>query len=308
MPRGALAFVMVVAAAALSTRRARADDAVTWLPGNSREIDRNASASRDAPVLGLTFAPRVEAKAAADFALAKIAWGGVALRPGFAGFFDLEHAEAGLSGPLPLPGEGKGVMLWRGHFEFSLLLSAERLARDWLGPRGALEIGLTVGHESDHVTGASFNDAPEPGDIVAGGGGNFLLYELAMRTALGRRVTMWGRVEDRAYWLGPIAHAPGVEVGVRWHARPHFEPLTSVFGEGLLVDHRVNQGSESAAEDQRILEARSGGFLGWLVGIGLPGAFGQVIPYAALDIGNGKGLLINRREMDLSIGVRYAPF
>jgi hypothetical protein len=308
MPRATLALALVVAAAVLSTRRVRADDAVTWLPGNSREIDRNASASRDAPVTGLTFAPRVGAKAAADFAFVKIASGGVALRPGFAGFFDLEHAVSGLNGPLPLPGEGNGQMLWRGHFEFSLLLSAERLARDWLGPRGALEIGMTVGHESDHVTGASFNDAPEPGDIVSGGGGNFLLYELALRAALGTRVTMWARVEDRAYWLGPIAHAPGAEVGVRWHARPHFEPLTSVFGEGLLVDHRVHQGNESAAEDQQILEAKNGGFLGWLVGIGLPGAYGQLIPYAALDVGNGKGLLINRREMDLSIGVRYAPF
>jgi hypothetical protein len=298
---------LVLATALFATRQAGAADGFTWLPGNSHQIERNASASRDAPVLGLTFAPRVEAKAAADFALLKIASGGVALRPGFSGFFDLEHAETGLKGPLPLPGEGNGVMLWRGHFEFSLLLSAERLARDWLGPRGALEVGATVGHESDHVTGESFNDAPRPGDIVSGGG-NFVLYEIAMRKALGGRVMLWARVEDRAYWLGPIAHAPGAEIGLRWHALPHVEPVTSLFGEALLVDHRVNQNGESAAEHLQILEAKSGGFVGWLLGIGLPGAFGQLIPFTALDVGNGKGLLINRREIDLSIGVRYAPF
>jgi hypothetical protein len=301
-------LALIIATGLFTPSHAAADDAVVFLPGNTHEIDHNASASRDAPVLGLTFAPRVEAKAAADFAFVKVEAGGVTFRPGFSGFFDLEHANPGLNGPLPLPGEGKGVMLWRGHFEFSFMLSAERLARDWLGPHGALEIGVTVGHESDHVTGASFNDAPEPGDIVSGGGGNFVLYELAARTRLADRLTLWARIEDRAYWLGPIAHAPGAEIGLRWHWLPHVEPLTSIFGEGLLVDHRVDQAGESASLDQQIVEARSGGFFGWLVGIGMPGAFGQIIPYTALDVGNGKGLLINRREADLSIGVRYAPF
>jgi hypothetical protein len=299
-----VAFSALLCAA--GAKQARADDGTTFLPGNTREIDRNASASRDAPVLGLTFAPRVEAKAAADFAFVKIAAGGVALRPGFAGFFDLEHAAPGLSGPLPLPGEGNGVMLWRGHFEFSFMLSAEQLALDWLGPQGAIETGVTVGHESDHVTGGSFNDAPQPGDIVSGGGGNFVLYELAVRKRA-ERWTLWARIQDRAYWLGPLSHAPGAEVGVRFHLWPHVEPLTSIFSEGLIVDHRVDQAS-SAAQAEQLLAARDGGFFGWLLGIGMPGAFGQLIPYTAIDVGNGKGLLINRREIDLSIGVRLAPY
>jgi hypothetical protein len=306
--RATLGALVVLPAVLLASRSATADDGTTFLPGNTREIDRNASASRDAPVLGLTFTPRVEAKAAADFAFVKIAAGGVALRPGFAGFFDLEHADPGLKGPLPLPGEGNGVMLWRGHFEFSFMLSAEALARDWLGPHGAIETGLTVGHESDHVTGGDFNDAPRPGDIVSGGGGNFVLYELAVRKRFAERLTLWGRIEDRAYWLGPIGHAPGAEIGVRWHALPHVEPLSSIFAEALLVDHRTDQNGESSALDQQIVEGHDGGFFGWLLGIGMPGAFGQLIPYTALDVGNGKGLLINRREIDLSIGLRYAPF
>jgi hypothetical protein len=284
-----------------------ADQSTTFVPGNSHEIDRNASASRDSPVSGLTFAPRVEGKAAVDFAFVKISAGGVALRPGFSGFFDIEHADIGVRGPLPLPGEGNGPMLWRGHFEFSLTLSAEDLARNWLGMHGALELGLTVGHESDHVTGASFNDAPKPGDIVSGGGGNFIIYELALRKRVASRCTLWGRVEDRAYWVGPIAHATGAEIGLRWHALGRIEPLTSIFAEALLVDHRIDQG-EDPTLDPRILQARNGGFFGWLLGIGMPGAFGELVPYTALDVGNGKGLLINRREIDLSIGVRYAPF
>jgi len=294
--RRALPVVLLLPALLAATATsARADDGVTWMPGNSREIPKTASASRDAPVSGLVFAPRVSAKGAADFAFAKIDLDGFALRPGIYAAFELEHADPGLNGPLPLPGEGKGPMLWRGMFGFSFALSAEHLARRWFGARGAIEIAVTVGHESDHVTGASFNDAPDRGDIVDGGGGNFVLYDLAVRVPLGAHVDAWGRVEDRAYWLGPILHAPGAELGVRWYAAPHFEPLVSVFGERLLVDPNINA-------------AKDGGFAGLLAGVGLPGALGELLPYSALDVGNGKGLLINRRELTLGIGVRYAPF
>jgi hypothetical protein len=240
------------------------------------------------------FAPRVAAKGAADLAFAKIEAGGIAFRPGMFAFFELEHADQGLSGPLPLPGEGKGPMLWRGMFGFSLMLSAERLARAWLGPRGAIEWGATLGHESDHVTGAGFDDAPDPGDIPDGGGGNFILYELAMRSPVAESIDGWWRVEDRAYFAGPILHAPGVEAGVRWHLARHLEPVASVFAETLLVDREAG--------------VRNGGVLGVLAGLAAPGAAGELLPYVAVDAGNGKGLLINRREVVTSIGVRYAPF
>jgi hypothetical protein len=280
---------------ALAAQAARADDgATTWMPGNSREIAKTTSASRDTAVSGLVFAPRVSAKGAADFAVARVDAGGVSLRPGFSAFFELEHAKQGLSGPLPLPGEGAGPMLWRGMFGLSLMLDADRLARSCFGPRGAIEWGATLGHESDHVTGASFDDAPAPGDIPDGGGGNFVLYEAAVRASLGRRLEGWARIQDRAYFQGPILHAPAAEAGARWHLAPHAEPVVSVFGEALLVD-----------QEQGV---RDGGFFGLLAGIAAPGAAGELLPYVALDVGNGKGLLINRREAVGSIGVRYAPF
>jgi hypothetical protein len=288
-----LAFSLTVSSA-LRPVAANADtDTRGWLPGNSREIPRTTSASRDAAVSGLVFAPRVAAKGAADFAVSAIEAGPVVLRPGFFAFFELEHAEQGLSGPLPLPGEGKGPMLWRGMFGLSLMLGAPRLARDWLGPGGAIEWGAVIGHESDHVTGGSFDDAPEPGDIPSGGGGNFVSYELAVRAPLLARLDGWWRVEDRAYFAGPILHAPGAEAGLRWHLAPHAEPVVSIFAETLLVNRENG--------------ARNGGFLGVLAGLAAPGAAGEILPYTAFDVGNGKGLLINRREAVLSIGVRYAP-
>ncbi len=265
------------------------------MPGGSREISRTTSASRDVPVSELAFAPRVGAKGAADFAFVVVRTEGVALRVGFDAFFALEHAETGVKGPLPLPGQGNGPMLWRGMYRASLALSAERLARAWLGPGGAIEITATVGHESDHVTGGSFDDAPRPGDIVAGGGGDFAVTDLAMRVPLAPRVAVWGRVQDRAYFRGPILHAPGFDAGLRWHLLSHVEPVVSLFAERLLVDSNQN-----AAND--------GGSVGLLAGIALPGALGELIPYSAVNAGNNKGLLINRREIDVSIGVRYAPF
>jgi hypothetical protein len=130
---------------------------------------------------------------------------------------------------------------------------------------------------------------------VAGGGGNFFLYDLAVRKRLGAHVVGWARIEDRAYWLGPILHAPGVEAGVRWQWFSHCEPLASVFAERLFVDPNVNG-------------ANDGGVASLLAGIGMPGVLGELLPYGLLDVGNGKGLLINRRELRVGVGVRYAPF
>ena len=82
---------------------------------------------------------------------------------------------------------------------------------------------------------------------------------------------------------------------MRWHLWRYFEPVVSVFGEGLLVDNNQN-------------EAKDGGDAELLAGIGVPGSFGELVPYASVDVGNQKGLLLNHRELDLIIGVRYAPF
>jgi hypothetical protein len=286
---GSLLTVLVPA------RRTTADVERTWMPGNSREIVRDTSASRDVPVSGLVFAPRVGGKGAVDFAFTRLRADGVALRIGFDAFFELEHADVGLAGPLPLPGQGKGPMLWRGMYRASLALSAERLARDWFGSGGAIEIAATVGHESDHVTGGSFDDAPQRGDIVAGGGGDFAVYDIAIRGQVASHLVAWGRVQDRAYFRGAILHAPGVDAGIRWHLLAHVDPVVSVFGERLLVDHNRNG-------------ANDGGSVGLLAGVALPGALGELVPYTAVNAGNNKGLLINRREIDVSIGVRYAPF
>lgn len=265
-----------------------------WLPGGAREVSRVMSASRDAPVTTLVFGPRVRAMPAADFAVAKVTTQGLAMRFGFDGFIDLEHADTGYRG-LPLPGRGNGPMLWRGVYRFSFALSAEDLARRMFGPRGAIELAWSVGHESDHVTGASFDDAPRRGDILYGGGGDFVLFEAASRVPVGERVDAWLRVQNRAYVRGAILHAPGLEGGVRWRVGERLWPTLSLFAESLMVNPNLDGASD-------------GFFAAALAGLGVRGTHGELMPFFSTDIGNGKGLLINTHELRFSIGVRYAPY
>lgn len=217
--------VVSLALVTFAASLAHADVTLTWLPGNSREVPRTTSASRDAPVSGLVFAPRVRAMGAVDFAFVKVDLGGVVLRPGFDAFFEIEHAEQGVSGALPLPGQGKGPMLWRGFYRASLALSAERLARSWLGAGGAIELTVAPGHESAHVTAASFDDAPRSGDILHGGGGDFVGFDGAVRFVATSRVDVWLRAQDRVYVEGPIRNAPGLDLGLRWRATPLLQPV-----------------------------------------------------------------------------------
>jgi hypothetical protein len=288
---------MVALLLGLTVRPAHADR-VAWLVGSTREIERSTSANRDAPNSALVFASRVRAMAAVDLGIADLPLGGVHLRPGFSAFFELEHAETGVRGPLPLPGLGNGPMLWRGQYALSLALSARALAKRWLGPRGALEITWSLGHESDHVTGASFDDAPNPGDIPNGGGGEFAIYELAAKTSVATHGELTLRVMDRAYFRGPIRHAPGLELDLalrRW-ASPGAAvvPVLSLYGEALVVDHGLG--------------LRDGGFFSALAGLSLEGRRGRAMPFVSIDCGNGKGLLINRRDVHATIGLRYSPW
>jgi hypothetical protein len=287
--------LLALAAALAAPGSARADDPFAWLPGSSRAIPRTTSASRDAPVSALVFGPRVGAVAAVDFAVARIPFAGLALRPGVYAMFALEHADPGVHGVLPLPGQGQGPMLWRGLYGFSLALSAERLARRTFGERGALEITMTFGHESDHFTGGDFEDVRRPGDLIEGAGGNHVLFDLAARFPLGRYLDLWIRPEDRVYVAGPLLHAPGLDLGVRVRAHSLLQPIVSVFGEGLLADANQNH-------------ANHGFFAALLAGLAIVGRYGEVTPFVSGDVGNGKGLLVNRRELRVGGGIRYAPF
>lgn len=248
----------------------------TWLPGNPREISRLYSASRDTPILEASSNGTLNDYVGADFGIASLKLEAITLRFGAYGMVHIEDVPH----------------FWRGLEGLSLALSADRFAAALLGPRGALEFTLVVGHESDHRTdGTDFNDTPDPGDIPDGGGGNFITVDLAARFPLAERLDLTVRVLDRLFVAGPLQQAPALDTTLRFHACDWLYPTLSFFSQAL-IQHTGNSGYD----------------LNGLFGLGFKGAYGEVMPFGAIDVGNGVGLLINQHEIRFTAGVRYAPF
>ena len=281
--------------AMMPMRRAAADEerkAFVWLPGPAREIPTTTSASRDAPVSAMAYGPRVRGDLAGEFGLFALLGDALEFRFGMRGMIEIEHQDAGLRGP-PVPGLGKGPMLWRGLYGGSFAFSLPRLGRA-LGAHGGFELTAFVGHESDHATDISHPTLP-PGAIDDGGGGNFVGGDVAVRFPLATALELSLRAQDRHYLVGVIANAPGLDVVLRFRALPEVQPLLGVFGERLFVHHDRN-------------DAKNGHLITALVGVAFPGRAGEVTPFVSLEEGNAKGLLIDRTELRFAAGVRYAPF
>jgi hypothetical protein len=288
------ALLLLLAARSASSQEAP----FIWLPGSAREIPRTSSASRDTPLFQSSFDSRWQASAGLEFGLALVrpARSGQAFRLGMYGMVDLQNADQ------PAIFEPVGTELLRGLYGFSISWAAEDLAHRWLGPQGALELSLVAGHESDHAL-ADFTNAhpdfevsPLPGDIESTGG-NFLQPDLAARFALRPDLALTSRLQWRVYLpgSGPIRHAPGVDLVLRWKLLAWLQPQIAGFAERWYVDHSINQ-------------ANDGGFARLLCGLGFPGRWGEATPFGAVDVGNGDGLLVNRRALRLTVGVRYAAF
>jgi hypothetical protein len=300
---GVLAAALALAAQA--PRAARAD--TVWLPGPARAIPRTASASRDAAVFEYAYGPRAQATIGMEPGVLELRRASVVTRFGLYALAGLEDATNTRLFP---PAE-----LWRGLVGVSFAWELPAAARAWLVPGSTLELGLVVGHESDHATASSSSalEPPGPRTIPFGGGGNFVAPDVAVRLPAGRTVTIDLRLADRVYFselpllVGAraasdavagalhegLASAASADVVVRWRALSWAHPILAAYGEHLF------------ARDPFVDD---GGFLRVLAGIALPGRLGEVEPFGSFDAGNGKGLLVERRELRLSVGVRYAPF
>jgi hypothetical protein len=304
MKRLAVAAVLLVALV-LSPAAARADS--TWLPGTARAMPRSTSASRDAPVFEYAFGPRAQASIGAEPGLLLVRRDASNLRLGFYALFGLENATSHRVFP---PGE-----LWRGLVGAQIAWELPRLARAWLVPGSDIEIALVLGHESDHATSASSSTLAPPGPLAIpfGGGGEYLAPDVAVSLPAGRYVTLVMRLTDRIYFnelplfVGArvasdavadglhegIANAASADLVATWRATSWAEPRLAVFGEHLF------------ARDAFVPD---GAFLRVMAGVVFPGRVGEIEPFASFDGGNGKGLLVQERELRFSVGVRYALF
>jgi hypothetical protein len=189
----------------------------------------------------------------------------------------------------------------------------DAIARRWFGEGAALAAGATLGAEGARKLGGVEAEQvlppPQPGDIPFGGGGDWTGFFVAARVPVGRRADLLVRARERVFWNGwpllfgrrdwsdvvadvlgeGLAHAPALEATLVWRATARVRPLAGVFAEGLFPHDRT---------------ADANGFVRLLAGVGLPLAGGEAIPFVSLDAGAGKGLLVNRHEVRLSLGVR----
>src|SRR5205823_12807751 len=110
-------------------------------------IPRFTSASRDTPLLEGAYGPRAQSSLGFEFCTLKADFGAVSVRWGVHFLIALENVDSVDTVAFPFI----ATHLFRGFYGSSLALSADRLARRWLGPRGALEVTLLYAHENAHA-------------------------------------------------------------------------------------------------------------------------------------------------------------
>ncbi|TNF23984.1 MAG: hypothetical protein EP329_26160 [Deltaproteobacteria bacterium] len=276
----------------------------TWLPGVTRAVPLEDTASRDAPALEYAWGPRAQLTLGQTLGL--VTWAGEgadAVHLWLSGLVALEDAhDEGL-----FPDELARLVGTLGcTFSFD--------ARRVFGEGGVVELGLELGVERSRELVAAESDRVDlpftPGDIPFGGGGLWLGADISWRFHVAEAWTLSVRLSDRVFTNGwplmfgaraasdevatfldeGLAQAPSLAVGVRWRAAAGVEPVARVFFEGLFPH-------DDSASD--------GLFFRGILGVALPGRYGELLPFLSLDAGNGKGLLVNRHELRLSLGVRH---
>jgi hypothetical protein len=300
------------ALAALTLVAARAGaappvDARRWvvLPGAPRALPDDLSASRDAALLEYAYGPRAQLSVGQDVGVAARR-GDVSFHLGVSALAALEDSRS--SGPIP---DEVGRLL----AGIAATWSFDRWARARLGAAGMLELGVGLGLERDRELRSAETDRPvppeRPGDIPFGGGGNWVAFDAGVRLGLAPRWTLTARLRERVFMSGwplifgaraasdavadsigdGLAHAPSLDVRLVWAVRARVQPFLSAYVEGLFPQDET---------------AHASYFVRGLLGVALLGAAGEAVPFVSLDAGSGKGLLVNRHELRLSVGLRHA--
>ena len=292
--------------ALLLSRAELAQAAPDWLPTDGRALPLAATASRDAPVTELAYGPR--AQLSVGHALPLLRWPG---EPAVQLTATARAALEDAADPALLPDE---LARFQGGLRATFTWAGADLARVF-GPGSAVELGLELGLERAReliADPASRAPLPFPADgIPFGAGGLWLGFDLSWRLPLAPRWTLTARLGDRVFTnafpalvgliaesqavassLGEgLAHAPSLMAGLRWEASAELAPTLMVTLEGLLPH------DDSASASHRLRA---------VLGLGLPGAAGELLPFVAVEHGAGYGLLVNRHELRLALGVRLA--
>lgn len=266
------------------------------LPDLPRAITRTDTASRDAPVIELNADGRAHALFAGELGLWRWQHGEWQIRL-LAG---LLIAADNVRSPLPIPDE---VARWQfgGAFVAAMPLDT---------PDGMVEFGLGLSRQQAKTIGNFVMNDPIRADSLAfGGNGMSLDVDIALRRWLGP-LNLTLRINDRLHLPGIVAlfgqheaaevvsdflgdglsQTPSADVTLRWPASPNWQPLWALHSELMLpLDSYVAKR----------------GYVRTMLGVALPGRRGEFVPFGAIDLGSGLGLLVNREALRFVLGVRY---
>ncbi|MFO0568436.1 MAG: hypothetical protein U0263_22430 [Polyangiaceae bacterium] len=287
--------VLVALALLCSCSLARAE--THFLESHARALPLSWSASRDAPITELAYGPR--------------AYGSFGVAPAIVTFSSGSELRVGVSAAFAWEASDSSGFSALLHRDLEALTLAVAL-HDVFAARDTFELTTSIGHEGSHASLAAPTEPYRPTDIPFGAGGSHLGMDLALRLWPSNRLSLVSRLGERVYvnafplWVGAreesdhvadalsegVIHAPFAALELRQRTTRGFQPLVSVFGEAQLAH-------DDSARDAVLVRA--------LVGAALPGAGFELVPFVAGDAGNGKGLLVNRRELRLSAGLRLTP-
>lgn len=299
MRRAASVLAVACVCASGSARADELPHGFSWLPGAARGVTRTTSASRDAPVLELAYGPRAQASLGVEPALFAVARDTHVWRVGVSALAALENRTS--SGAF-------ATELWRSRVE---LFAALALKAGPAFPRGTVfELSIGAGRERADHFGFAKPPPPPAWAMPFGGGGDWFSFDAAMRAPLGERVELSARWTERAYWAALVdlagqrtaadtaastlregpSHVVSAEAAIRWRALDGLHPTVAVYAEHAF------------ARDDFTADTF---FFRGIAGAALPGRRGELMPFASIDAGNGRGLLVDRRELRLSLGVRH---
>lgn len=284
-----LALVLAACSAPGATTR--------WLPPPPLTVDL-ARASRDTPAFELAYGPRPQASLGGRLPLVQRGARSTYAVVDVHALGAFENASTFVAMPLELFRAVYGV-------------SGRWLWRDG---RDSFALGLGWGREQARTLGqAVLPDRPAASDIAFGGGGTWLAllaewqhraprWQLTVmledRLHLAGLIGMWPKAQVVGDVLGGMAgdglrQAPNLDVVVRARPAAAWQPLLAAHADLQVPADEF---------------ARLGWYVRALVAAAHPSQHGETMPFVSFDAGNGKGYLINRREVRLSVGVRHGFF
>ncbi len=269
-----------------------------FLPELPRAITRTDTASRDAPVVELAYDGRAHAALGGELGLWRWQPRGWQVRWLAGALIAADNAQS--RGPVPME---------LGRWQFGGAIAVQLPGAD---TASAWEFAVGLWRQQARTVGDfRLPDAFKADAIAFGGSGYVVEFDLALRRMLGP-LHATARVSDRVHvpgfallfgqrvWADAVgdaladnlSHQPSIDLTLRWPIAPGWQPVWALHGELFVpLDSFVT----------------TRGYLRSWLGVALPGPRGELVPFAVLDVGAGAGLLINRDELRLGLGVRYVP-